>query len=73
MQDEGEVGDDDSQGPQGRERDKEERIGRRKGVRKVREHVGERFDNRVRVKKKQEGNRELSLEPRSLEGEATPG
>lgn len=27
----------------------------------------------VRVKKKHEGNRELSLEPRSLEGEATPG
>lgn len=43
-------------------------MGRWKGIRKVREHVGKRFDNRVRVKKKQEGNRELSLEPRSLEG-----
>lgn len=45
-------------------------MGRWKRIRKIREHVGKRFDNRVRVKKKQEGNRELSLEPRSLEGES---
>lgn len=42
MQEEGEVGDGNSQCPQERGKIKEEKKGRWEGVRKVREHVGKR-------------------------------
>ncbi|VCX42085.1 unnamed protein product, partial [Gulo gulo] len=46
------------------------RKGLRDGTRRVEGWEGKRFGNWARVRKKQEGNRKLSLEPESREGEA---
>lgn len=44
--------------------------GLRDGVRQVEGWEGKGFGNRARVRKTQEGNRKLSLGPKSQEGEA---